>query len=75
MTQKIRAILRGGCLVLLLTCAVAHAALLLRGSREPLTEIPLYAPGFELEAEGMMRVQFVPLAGKELRSVAVHANG
>ena len=69
MTQKIRAILRGGCLVLLLTCAVAHAA------REPLTEIPLYAPGFELEAEGMMRVQFVPLAGKELRSVAVHANG
>ncbi len=57
-------------LALLLFCTLAHAALLLHGSRPPLLSIPLYAPGFEVRA-GDMSVQYIPLAGKELRSVAV----
>lgn len=61
-------------LALLLTCTLGHAALLLYGSKTPLTGIPLYAPGFEMQAEGM-NVQYIPLAGRELRSVAVHVNG
>lgn len=61
-------------LALLLTCALGHAALLFHGSKTPLTGIPLYAPGFEIRTQGM-RVQYIPLAGKELRSVAVHVNG
>lgn len=66
--------LRWTSLALLLTCTLAHAALLFYGSRSPLTSIPLYAPGFEVRAEGMS-VQYIPLAGKELRSVAVHVSG
>ena len=61
-------------LALLLTCTLGHAALLLYGSKTPLTGIPLYAPGFEVRAEGM-NVQYIPLAGRELRSVTVHVNG
>lgn len=61
-------------LALLLTCTLGHAALLLYGSKTPLTGIPLYAPGFEMQAEGI-NVQYIPLAGRELRSVAVHVNG
>ncbi|MCI7569163.1 MAG: hypothetical protein MSH25_07340 [Desulfovibrio sp.] len=66
--------LRRTCLVLLLACTLAHAALLFLGSRSPLTSIPLYAPGFEVQAEGMS-VHYIPLAGRELRSVVAHANG
>lgn len=62
------------CLVVFLGALFAHAALFHRGCLSPLTSIPLYAPGFQVDAGGMS-VQFVPLAGKELRSVAVHANG
>ena len=58
---------------LLLFCTLVHAALLLHGSRSPLLSIPLYAPGFEVRA-GDMSVQCIPLAGKELRSVAVSDN-
>ncbi|MDM8215018.1 hypothetical protein QUW15_02380 [Desulfovibrio piger] len=61
-------------LALLLTCTLGHAALLFYGSKAPLTGIPLYAPGFEVQAEGM-NVHYIPLAGRELRSVAVHVNG
>lgn len=61
-------------LALLLTCALGHAALLFYGSKAPLTGIPLYAPGFEMQAGGM-HVQYIPLAGRELRSVTVHVNG
>ena len=48
-------------LALLLTCTLGHAALLFYGSKTPLTGIPLYAPGFEVRAEGMKIVK--PAAG------------
>lgn len=60
-------------LSLLLLGGIAHAALLFHGIRPPLLSVPLYAPGFAVDAEGM-RVRLIPLAGTELRSVAINGN-